>query len=129
MIIEDRRIQFGKLFKDFRKHYLEMSKSVLGRMTQMPREQIMKLERGDKCFIDINALCFLLDMGFPIDRLKNYSIQRDVEDYLILERFKKKIMSKKLRFDFDMFCELNKEHIEENYIEGVLEQFNGSTRG
>jgi hypothetical protein len=131
MIIEDKRIEFGKLLKGFREHYLEVSKSVLSKMIQIPRVQLIKLERGDKCFVDINKICFLLDMGFPIHTLKNDYTEREVNDYLRLERFKKYLnhhKNKKLRFHFNMFCEMNKEYIKKNYVSGVLECFGNRGR-
>ena len=126
MITKDRKFEFGMLVKEFREQYLEMTRTEMARVTQMNRSGVYTLENGYKPQINIDLLMFLIDMGLPIHKLKNHITRIDVEDYLRLERFKKHIShhkNKRLRFDFDMFCELNKEHIEKNYIHGVLEHF------
>ncbi len=126
MVIEDRRREFGLLMKQFREHRLELTISEFSRLTQMNRTEIYGIENGSKVFLDINSLCFLLDIGFSMHALKNDNTKGKVDDYLELERFKKRLnhhQSQKLRFQFEMFCELNKEHIEKNYVSGVLEQF------
>lgn len=126
MIIENRRIEFGLLIKEFREHSLGLNISEFCRMVHMSREQLHKLEEGEKPFVEINTFCFLLDLGFPIHMIKNSFVEKEVIDYLTLERFKKRLnhhRNKKLRFQFDVFCELNREHIEKNYIPSVLEYF------
>ncbi len=124
MIIEDRKKEFGVLIKRFREYNLGMGISEFCRLMSLPRTKLYKLESGEAPFIGVNTICCLLDLGFPIHTLKNKGIEQKVNDYLRLEKFKKKLhYSKELRFHFEMFCELDKEYIEKNYVKGILEQF------
>lgn len=125
MNIQDRRYEFGQLVKGFREE-LGLNITEFSKFMKIQRSQVYLLERGDRPFIEINTLLLLMDLGLPIHMLKDDSTRRDIEERLRIHKFKNQLnhhKNKKLRFDFEMFCELNKEEIEENYIPDVLEVF------
>ena len=109
----DRRIDFGFLVKEFREE-LGLSISEFGRLINVQRSQVSKLENGERSFVEINALLILLDLGLPVHMLKDENTKKNIEERLTLDRFKRQLNHHKihkLRLDFEMFCELNKNSI------------------
>ncbi len=93
MILDNKRYEFGLLVKKFRKHHLGMKKFTFHQTTKMNRTELDKLERGDRAHININTLCFLIDLGLPIHELKNDATERNVREHLILDEFRNQIKS------------------------------------
>ncbi len=122
MIIEDRRYGLGQELKQFRQKELDLSLVELGEILDTDKTNLWFLEKGKRKRVDIDMFFVLVDLGLPIHRLLNPETKRKVAEYLKLKKFKKELRKNpETKFRFDVFCGINKEYIEKNYVDGVLE--------